>query len=77
MYLGQDHPLGDDTEDEGVLAVGEAVGPVWRLPVRVLLHQVHMVERVVVELGVRYQSWARRIISCICRAQCDVRLCAG
>ena len=44
--------LGHNAQDEGVLAVAELVRPLWVLPSVVLLHQVHVVQRHVVEVSV-------------------------
>ena len=64
-HLGEDRAFGHDAEDERVLAVGEAVGPVRRLPVGVLLHQIDVVQCVVVELGVRDQSRAGGVVGSV------------
>lgn len=51
-YLGKDVSLGNNGEHERVLAVGEGVSFIRDLPISVLLYQVEVIERVVVELCV-------------------------
>lgn len=64
-YLGKDDALGHNTQDEGVLTVCKLTTVLWTLPVVVVLHQVYVVKRRVVELCVIEQRWAVAVVGSI------------
>lgn len=63
VCLGQYYPFCDDTKNKRVLAVSELSGTLWALPVEIILHQIYMIQRRIVKLGVVQQ---RRITCIIC-----------
>lgn len=64
LYLGEYNPLGDNAQNKRILAVSELSGALRSLPVEVVLHEVHVVQRGVVEFSVVEQ---RGITGVVCR----------
>lgn len=52
IHLRQDDSFSYDAEYEGILAVGEVGWPVRSLPAVVVLHEVHVVQRTVIEFRI-------------------------